>query len=253
VTAQYLGSFTIGGSIPGAAAVLEQVGNALDGLRIAVQDQIAPLSNVASGLGAQVDAIGAAKAAIRIPAVADLQIQLDAALDLAVGFEVQLTDPITYINGLLSGLAQVSANLAALVPPDLAISGQLAATAAIAAQMGLKIEAIDVQLAALDSIVAAVNGFLSIVAAVQAALNAAIAGVAAALAAFLDLAAKLDGAAGAHCFVFDGDLGDLGAAIDAVSGDAGIGAAVPVRVPFVVVRADDASTVEGLEAVYRLS
>lgn len=252
--ATYLGGFSVGGSIPGASSVLVSAGDALGDLRATVQTQLGQIQSIATGLQAQIDAVGAAKAAIRIPAVADFELQLGAALDLIAGFQLQIGDPVTYISGLLSGLAQVSANLSALIPPDLAIVGQLAATEALAVQIGLKIEAVDVQLALLDNVSAALSGVVSVALNVQAALSVALSAVAGALSAYLSLAAKLEGTAGAHCFMFEGDLGDLGAAFDALaSGSTGIATDVPVRVPIVVVRADDVATNEGLDAVFRVS
>lgn len=250
----YLGGHSVGGAIPGAASVLASVGGALEGLRSTVQAQLGAVQSAASSLSAQIDALTAAKAAIRIPAVTDFELQLGAALDLIDGFQVQVGDPITYINGLLSGLAQVSANLSALVPPDLAIVGQLAATQALAAQIELKIEAVDVQLAVLDGIVGVMSAIVSAVAGVQAALSAAAASVAGALSSYVALSAKIEGTAGAHCFLYTGNLGDLGTAVDAIaSGSTGIAVDVPVRVPIVVVRADDVATNEGIDAIFRVS
>lgn len=253
MTATYLGGFSVGESVSGAAQVLEQVGGALEGLRIAVQAELGRLGNIASGLQAQIDALFSAKAAIRIPAVADLEVQMQAAADMVAGFKIQLLDPLAYINGLVTGIAQVAANIQALIPPDKAITGQLAAAAALEVEFGLKIEAIDVKLALLDAIRAALSGVVTVALNVQAALTAAVAGVASALTAYLTLAAKLDGAAGAHCLAFTGQLGDLSTDLDAELPSTGIASGTSVRAFAVVVEASDASTIEGFEAVFRLS
>jgi hypothetical protein len=252
LAAVYFGSFTVGGAIPGASVVLDEVGLALDALRLVVEAQSGPLLTAVASINAQADACLDAKAAIRIPACVDFEAQLNAALDLNASFQLQLTDPVLYLNGLIAGCVQVQANLSALVPPSIAITGQINATAALAVSLEAKIAAIDLQLSALLAISAGLAVIAEAILAIHAALAAAVAACLSALGNYLTLAGHLL-AAGAHCFLYDGPLDGLGVAIDSVTPGAGIGGSVPVRVPIVLVRQDDTAAYDAVNATYRVA
>jgi hypothetical protein len=292
----YLGSFTVAGSIPGASAVLDEVGGALAALNAdapaiaaaldavgtalanlhaTVAAQLSIIGNAAASIQAEIDALAAAKIAIRIPAIADFQAQLNAALDISASFSAQLSDPAAYVSGLLTGLAEVQANLGVLLP-QFALETQIASSAVIAAGFAAKIGAVDLQLEALVTIGAAlqvvVDGLLAVQAALSAAISAASAalsiyvGIAAQLASFqaaisaalpaLDAYATLTGlmaAAGVHVFMFEELAGDLAAAVDAELPSAGIGAGVAIRVPVIVIEASNTAASNGIDATFRVS
>ena len=275
----YLGATTIGGSVPGLSAVLTVVGDALDDLSSVVEVQLGKLSDAANAVSSAalglngisgalalvVEAILAAKLAIRIPAVADFQAQLNAAIEIGLQLTADLTDPAAYLQALLNGLAQVSASLA-LALPTVQLGGQISASATIALALEAKILAIDLQLEALDSIAASiaaqaelivqVQGALSAAAsallAIQVALSLALAAIASALAAYIAMAATLT-TAGAYCFLVESDLQDVGTEFDAIWAASGLSGTTAVRVPIVAVRVSDTPAVTALNAVFKTS
>src|SRR5690606_7674490 len=130
-----------------------------------------------AALTAQFSAAADVRAAVRLAALADLQAQLDAAIQIGASLQTNISDPAEYLQTLISGVAQVSANINALVP-DLAISGQISANAAIQADLTAKIAAFDRTLEGFVTVELAmreaVNVALSASAAVSAALMAAV-------------------------------------------------------------------------------
>ena len=275
----YLGATTIGGSVPGLAAVLAQVGDALDDLSTVVDAQLTKLNEataaidgasqglngIAGVLNLVADAILAAKLAIRLPAVADFQAQLDAAIQIGLQLTADLTDPTAYLNALLTGLGQVTASLS-IALPTVQLSGQISASATIALILEAKILAVDLQLEALDSIAASVRAQAALIAQVQGALSAAVSGllaiqvaigvalaaIASALAAYVAMAAQL-ATTGAYCFLYTGTLSGLGAGLDAVTALSGLSGATVVRAPLVVVQASDTPAVTAMDAVFKTS
>lgn len=249
--AVYLGGGTVADAIPGASATLAAVGKALEDLKGVASAQLQALASLAGELQTQADAVAAAKIAIRIPATADFQVQLDAAISLSAGFTAQLTNPAAYLQTLLDGLVAVQSNLS-LATPTVALDAQVAASAALVTDFTAKIAAVDAELAALVTIGAALDALRDLALRVIAALQVAIAAVSGAIAAYLALADLLL-ASGVHCFLYTGTLGGAGAALDAVSGSAGIAALAPVRMPIVVVESGNLEGVAGVDAVFRVT
>ena len=117
---------------------------------------------------------------------------------------------------------------------------------------GLKIAAVDLQLAALASISAILDVLAAAALAVNIAIGAAIAAVSAALTAYADMTSAM-AAAGVHSFLYTGALSGLGAAIDAVTASCGLGASVSVTAPIVLVATSDGAALDGVNAVFRVS
>lgn len=211
MTAYYLGGFTFAQAVPAFA----QVATALASLRSAVSTQLSALAT--------------AKAAIRIPAVADFEAELEAALNVQASFSAQLGDPAAYLSGLLAGMAQVQLNLSAL-SPVIALNAQISASAAVAASLDVKIEAVDLQLNALVTI--------------QAALTAAINAVVDALA-FLNTG-------GARTFYYEGLLSQIGTELDGVTALTGLAPSASVRAVMILVDQADANANIALSGVMRV-
>lgn len=237
MAATYLGSFTVGGAVVGLSAAFSAVGTALANLRGVVNTQLALIEDQAA-------ACLAAKVAIRIPATAEFEAQLNASIAVSAQIDTYLGDPTAYLTGLLNGLAQVQVDVGAL-DPTVALDTQLDVNLTVQAALTAKIAAVDLQLDALVTISAALD-------AIVAALVTAIAAADAALSAYTAMTATL-GTAGAYVFLYDGPLGGLGAAIDAVTPDSGVSAGVNVRVPIVFVQTSDAPALSAVNAVYRVS
>lgn len=251
MAAVYLGGGTVAESVPGLSAAFTTVGSALQDLRDVCDIQIARVADIAAGLATQASAVADAKVAIRIPSVADFQIQLDAAVAVTAGFTAQLSNPAAYLQTLLNGLISVQTSLSLQVP-TVALTAQIAAAASSTTLFTAKIAAVDLELAVLTAIAAALAELAQIALAVTAAIRAAIAAALTALGVYLDMAERLL-ADGVHAFLYDGPLSGLGAAVDAITPAAGIGASVPVRVPIVVVDAANTSGLQGVNSVFRVN
>lgn len=174
----YLGSLTLADVLPGPAKGLADLKAALDGLR--------------STVTAQLDVLAAAKASIRIAAIAELEAQLDAALDVGASLSANLSDPSTFIGGILSGLVTVQGNIGAIVP-TLALSASIEANATITAELKAKIAAFDVALEVLGAISLALQ---------------------AALAASVVIAIDLSATGGVAAFRVDAQIGAMGTELD---------------------------------------
>lgn len=249
MTVSFRGNLTVAASVSAIAASFGTVSSALTALKSTVDTQLTRLAGIVAALNAQIGALGTAKIAIRLPAIADFQAQLDGAVAANLALTADISDPAVYINGLLSGLAELQLIIPSLVP-SVALTAQLGATVAVEASMGAKIAAVDLQLAALDVISVALSAAAQIVVAIQAAFNAAIAAILGALALTVSLPALL-AAGGIGSFLYTGPLSGLGAAIDAVApADTGISGGTNVRVPVLIYDAGNTGGVSGMQAVF---
>ena len=239
MAAVYLGGGTVAASVPGLSAAFSTIGSALTDLHGVVSAQLGTIADVATQLGAQADLVTAASIAIRIPAVLEFEAQLTAALDLSASFSIQAANPAAYLSGLLDALIDVQSALV-IALPSLQIDAQAAASAALAVDFGLKIAAVDLQLAALASISAILDVLAAAALSANIAIGAAIAAVSAALTAYADMTSAM-AAAGVHSFLYTGALSGLGAAIDAVTA------------PIVLVATSDGAALDGVNAVFRVS
>src|SRR5690606_18129253 len=139
--------------------------------------------------------------------------------------------------------------------PDLAISGQISANAAIQADLTAKIAAFDRTLEGFVTVELAmkeaVNVALSASAAVSAALMAAVQAALGPLSAYASLAAQL-AAPGAHAFTYEGQLSAMGTELDAATPAAGVAGSADVRGVLVFVESTNTAAVAGLEAAFAL-
>lgn len=279
MAATYLGGVTVAGAIPGASAQLQALGSALQTFRDTVEVQfgkladvsaelaraVAALTSAAADLSTQAQAVLDAKVAIRVPAVVDFQAQLDAALSVSANLNLQLSDPSLYLAALVSGIAHVEANIALMVP-TVALDAQIAASAGVAAAFEAKIADVDLQLDALSAINLALRVVVDAIARIRAALSAVVnilAAIRAAIAAALQAAlvaisayaafAQLLLASGIDCYLYDGALSGLGAAIDAVTPSGSFSGSTIVRVPVVVVDVANTDGLDGVNATFKVS
>lgn len=275
----FCGSVALAAVFPGFVAVLAPLRAALASLRAAVavaldavaqarlkvEAAVALAAQLAldldGALTAHLEALASARLAIRLKALADLEVQLQAALAMSASFDVAITDPTAYLSGLISAVASVQLDLAGLIP-TVAIGAQLDASLALVVDLKAKIAAFDLVLGLLVEIGAALKLALEAVLAVAAELKAilqqaidAMVALSAELQAALDLTlAPLDAAlaleadltAGpAEVYRYDGALSGLGASVDAsVAAHSAIAGAAGVRL-WVVIAPDSAPALQG--------
>lgn len=249
--ATYLGSYTVGGAVPGLHAVFSQLQGSLDGLRRDVALRVQELTAANLALSAASASVPGLKSAIRIPAIGDLEAQLDASLSLQLSLTAQLADPVSFIAARLSAVQSVSINLAAAAPA-LVIGAQLGASIAAVATLEGKIATIDAALGGLDGLTTAIAAQVNAISGIQSALSLAIAQIAGALTAALVMQSQLQ-KAGAHCLLYTGPLSGLGAAIDGATGGTGLGGGTDVRVPVVLADSSDSFLVDAINSVFRTS
>jgi len=251
VPATFLGSFPVGGSLPGVLAVLEPLADALNDLRAAASAALAVLTNARETIDSQVTLLGAAQTAIRIPAAAELDAQLTAALNLEAGLSVQVSDPATYVAGLLNGVSQLQARLDVLVP-SVALSAQAGAAAAVAGRLEAKIGAIDLELAALTDISAALQSLVASLLDVEESLADVLAATLGLVGSAASLLSQL-ASAGAACLLYSGPLSGLGAALDAETPATGFSPGDSVVAPIVIVPASNTAGVSGINSAFRVA
>lgn len=249
MTATYLGSHTVGNSVPGIRVEMDHLAIALSNLRDAAQVALTGINMCSLMLNAQAIQIPSIKSAIRIPSVAMPQANLDAAVNFANAFLPAITDPLSYLSQLLAGLTSVQANLSAALPV-VVVDTQLAAAQLQAASFGAAVDAIDAALAALDDLGSALLAILAACSPVHAALSAAITAAGNAIIRWQAYTATIS-ASGAHCFFVEAQLQNVGAELQSVLASSGIGATVVVRVPVVLVEQGDASASLAVDAVFR--
>jgi hypothetical protein len=206
----YAGNLTVAATLPGLASLSA----ALDSLKKVVDLQSTTLAT--------------AHASIKLVALADISAQLDASLQVSASLQANIQDPASYLAALVSGIAQLTVNINALVPA-LALAGQLSANLSVTAELSAKKAAIT----------AAIDALLAIQAALNVALNAAV-----------NISVGFLDSAGVHVFLFTGPLANLGTEVDAfVSVNSGISGSTAVRVPVLVVETSNGGTVAALQAI----
>lgn len=239
----FCGSVALSAAFPGFVAVLSPLRGALASLRAAVQAALIAVASaradveaalalavqleadLGGALGVHLDALASFRASIRLAALVDLEVQLQAALALEASLGVSISDPAAYISGLISAVASVQVDLSALVP-QVAVSAQLSAALALRLDVEAKIAAFDLVLDLLVGISAsltlAVNAVLAVSAelrgllqiavdalvALSAALQAAFDLTTAPLSLALDLEADLS-LASVEVYRYDGTVSDL--------------------------------------------
>jgi hypothetical protein len=228
MTVTPLGTVGFSAAFPGIAASLETLSLAL--------------GNLASVIRAQANVLVDVHGKIKIAALAGLQASLDATVALGANLSLSLSDPALAISGLLTGIAQVTANIQLLVP-SLAVAGQVSANLTVAAELQAKVSALT---AVLDALLD-VSGAL--VAALDAALR--IPGLRADGTLDFDLTTP-----SFSLFVYDGPRSAFGAEMQAaLDTDPSLGVSTNprVRAPVLVVRADDVGASARLSAAMRLA
>lgn len=229
MAATYLGAVSLGDFVVGIKAAVDPLGAALAAAKVAANAVLTAVATAELAVKAAVDAALAstltAHAAIRLAALADLQAQLSAAVAITAQLSVAVTDPSLYISGLLAGTVAVNANLSALVP-SVAVGAQLSAAVALTASLTAKIAAFDLVLDAIlgvpKKLKIAIDAAFAVLIQATVDLQATINAIDAALAVYVDLTAKFSLSA-APAYRFDGQLQDLAADIDAriTGGDTG--------------------------------
>lgn len=252
MSAVYFGSYSVLASVPGIGAQISACSTALGNLNAVVNAQLAAVANAAAAINAQIGAIASAKISIRLPAIADFQVQLDAAAGITAGFTASLSNPSVYISGLLEGLAQAQVNITAVLP-SVALNLQLEASLVLQAVFTAKIAAVDLQLSLLDTVNLALSVVVGAVLAIQSALSIAVSAALNVATSILGYINGLSAAGSAHAFLYDGPLSGLGAAIDLVTPSTGIAGGVNVHVPLVLAQTSNGVTVNAMNNVFRVS
>lgn len=231
----YLGAVTIGGSVDGLDEALDEVGAALVALEAGVAAHM-PCFDEA------IAALATAHASIRPPAIAAPDANLTASASIAA--QLPTFDPLAYLQNLIAGLQALLAQLAALDPTAL-LDAQISANAALGVQFTADIGSIDIQLSALLDISALLT-------ACSVAIAAALAAAAAGIASYTSMSATLN-TAGAHAFLYTGQLSGLGSGLDAVTPSSGIAASDSVQVTVQVVRQASTAAIAAQNAVFKTS
>lgn len=275
----FVGSVSLDEAFPGFVAVLAPLRGALASLRVAAQAALSAVAearlqveaaieqavqveaDLTAALGVHLDGLLSAKAAIRLKALADLEVQLQAALAIEADLGISISDPTAAISGLISAVASVQVDLAALVP-QVALSAQLDAALTMKLEAEAKIAAFDLVLGVLGEISTALKGAVEAVLSVSEELRgvlkiatSAMVSLSAALQAAFDLTLgpldaaldlEADLAAGpAEVYRYDGALSGAGASLDsAFSTHSAIPGASGVRA-WLVVAPDSNPSLQG--------
>lgn len=220
MAATHLGGVSLGEFVVGIKTVVDALGAALAAAKVAANAVLTAVASAEAAVKAAVDAALAstltAHGAIRLAALADLQAQLNASVAITAQLGLAVTDPATYLNGLVQGTLAVSANLGVLVP-SVAVNAQLSAAVALTASLTAKIAAFDLVLDVILGIPAALRVAINaaFAALIQATvdLQAAISAIDAALVAYADVSADFALGTG-QAYLFDGQLQDAGDQLD---------------------------------------
>lgn len=206
----FLGSVGLAAAFPGFTAVLTPLRQALATLRASAQVALSAVAQARvqieaatalaasidgqldAALGVHLDALAGFKLSIRALALAEVEMQLQAAIALEASIGLSISDPTAYIAGLISAVASVQVDLASLVP-TVALDAQVGAALAMKVAAEAKIAAFDLALDAIGQIGAslqlALSAVLSVTAQVSTALSVAVSAM---LALSADLQAALD-------------------------------------------------------------
>ncbi len=221
--AVYNGVVTIGGCAPGLQDAFNEVGAALETLR----------DEVLAHLPCFLEAI-AAMADVRVVAIQDFQVQLNASVAIQAQLTAQLANPADYLAQLIAGLNALLASIPTQLPA-VALSTQIAAAGAVEAVFAAKIAAVDAEIAVVvDLLNACSPALLAVSTAAFAAIET--------FHRFRDLLAT----SGAFALSFTGTLGSLGAAFDAATPATGIATGTSVVATLQIVRASDSAAVGAL-------
>ena len=232
--AAFVGLTTFGGCVEGLNDAFIECGDAL----VALRDEL--LLHLPC-LAEAVDLLALAKAAIRIPAVVDFQAQLNAAVAMGIQLTGALTDPASYLLGLLAGVTNLTISIPAMLP-QVALTTQIAANASVAAAFAAKIAAVDLELGALVSISA-------LLAACSVALAAVAAAAYSATQTYARFKAYLE-TPGAYAFTASGTLGSIGSLLDGVTPSTGLAAGESVQVTVQIVRTASTAAVAAHDALF---
>lgn len=230
MAATFNGPVTIGGCVPGLADAFDEVGTALETLR----DEV--ILHLPCFIEAQ-----AAMADVRLVATADFQAQLNASL--AVGFQLTaaITDPLDYLRKLLAGLANLNISLPSLLP-QVALTTQLAANAAVSAALVLKIAAVDAKIAIVVNLLNAC--YLALLAVSTAAFTA--------IEKFHTYQSYLE-TDGAYAFSYSGTMGGIGPALNDALPLSGVPTGTNVVMTLQFVKQSDSAAVSAQSKVFLTS
>jgi hypothetical protein len=221
--AVYNGAVTIGGCVPGLADAFNEVGEALETLR----------DEVLAHLPCFLEAV-AAMADVRVVAIQDFQVQLNASIGIQAQLTAQLANPAAYLAQLIAGLNSLLASIPTQLPA-VALSTQIAAAGAVEAVFAAKIAAVDAKIAIVVNLLDAC--YAALLAVSTAAFDAITK-----FHTFRDLLET----SGAFAFSYTGSLSGLGAALDAVTPSSGVAGGTSVTATVQFVRSSDSAAVGAL-------
>lgn len=223
--AVYNGAMTIGQTMPGLNAALNDAGSALVLLR----------DEVLVHLPCFLEAIAAM---VELAALATAQFSAQIQIGVQFGIQLGLTPPTVYLNALIAAKLSLLASIELLLP-ELTLNVQLAA--AIAAVLALEAE-----------LALIVGPFLSVTLMLEACSIALLATAATALGAiqrYQATAAKLQ-TFGAYALAYSGALSGLGSGFDALAIATGVSQTSQVVATIQLVSASDTAAVAAQAAVF---
>jgi hypothetical protein len=227
VPAVFNGAVTIGGCVPGLQDAFNEVGSALETLR----------DEVILHIPCFLEAI-AAMADVRVAAVTDFQIQLNASIGIQAQLTAQLANPAAYLAQLVAALNGLLLSIPTQLPA-IALSTQITAAAAVEAVFAAKIALVDAKIAIVVDILNAC--YLALLAVSTAAF--------AAIEKFHTFRDYLN-TSGAYAISVTSTLAGLGAAIDAVTPSSGVPGATNIVATLQFVKASDGPAVGALTACF---
>lgn len=249
MTVIYLGSRSIGESIPGLTDALATTGEAVRYLRREADGAIGQIGVAVGLLTSAISDIESAKDGL----LANARDPVSAAFSTANSLLNQLQnmlDPNLYLSNLIASLGMLAAQLN-LLSGAAYLSQQIAGV-----QAG--INSFQAQLAALDAeFDTATNGMTYIgdaLAKVTEVSSALYAANAATLGALANYTAMLSGLAnsGVHAFGYTGAIGSLGAELDAATPASGVSGGAEIGGVILFAKTADATTLSTLESIFGL-
>lgn len=249
--ASFLGQITVGGEIPGVTVLFQEIEVVMGAIRDTISDALTGIATVEDALRAMVGTLEAFFRAIRALAVGDLEAALSSARDALLGLLTSLTDPQQYVDRLLAGIAQVQADVVALVPV-VDLTAAISALQQIIADLLARIGLFDTQLAVVEEVIAQIRELAASLLALSSRLNALVAVILQSLAEISALLALL-ATSGAYALAYEGPINLYGTDLATALATTGIPGGAIVRSAVILTQTADAPATAALSAVFRTS
>ncbi len=247
MTATYLGGGSIADVIPGLADVLVLAGEGLRDARTAVDGAIGQLGVISSALSGAAGQIEGAKDGLVNSALAPITAQITSAQNYLSSLGA-IGDPSAYLLGVLAGIDQARALIAAL--SGSAYLSQLT-NGVNAAIDGLEAQGASVvgDLDSLTDVTSQLGPVLGAISQLSTELTAANAATLGAMAAYTAMASAILNS-GVHSFWYTGALDQLGTELDAATPQSGVSGSELIAGPILFAKTTDAATVATLQGIF---